>query len=292
MQNSKIKFINMHKKNKIQEIIIEPGKSPGRDGLEELYKARFLIWNLILRNIKTSYRELHLGIIWIYVRPLIYVLIFFYIKQRSNANLQAGIEYNLFVYSGVIFWWYFIDALGASTRSIYKDSSLITKIYYPRIITPIIPIISRFREFAFQLLLIPLGIYYYERFPDEYFFLLPIIILQIMLNAFGIGLASAALSIRTKDIITFQKYIFQVGMFLCPVIYSPNILLGAYRDIYYIINPIVAPMEMFRISIFGLHESRAPLWEWGISWGWTCIFLITGLLLFKAVEKDLADNVL
>lgn len=282
----------MKKEKQIHETIIEPGMSPGRDGLAELYEARFLIWNLILRNIKTSYRDLHLGIIWIYVRPLIYVLIFFYIKQRSNANLQAGIEYNLFVYSGIIFWWYFIDALGASTRSIYKDSSLITKIYYPRIITPIVPIISRFREFAYQLMLIPIGIIYYERYPGEYLFFMPIILLQIMLNSLGLGLLSAAVSIRTKDVITLQKYIFQVGMFLCPVIYSPNILLGTYRDIYYIINPIVAPMEMFRISIFGLHESRVPWWEWCASWGWTCLFLIAGFLLFKTVEKDLADNVI
>jgi lipopolysaccharide transport system permease protein len=274
------------------ETIIEPGGSGGRDAFKDIYKSRFLIWNLILRNIKTSYRDLHLGIFWVFVRPLIYVMIFFFIKKRSNANLQAGIEYSLYVYSGVIFWWYFIDAVTATTNSIYKDSSLITKIYYPRIITPIVPIISRFREFFYQILLIPAGAIYYDRYPDVFIFLLPMVIVQIMLIAFGIGLLSSAISTRTKDVITFQKYIFQVGMFLCPVIYSPNILLGNFRDVYYIINPIVAPMEIFRIAIFGLHEARIPWWEWGVSWSWTCLFIIAGVFAFKMVENDLADKVI
>src|SRR5262245_14895779 len=122
------------------ETVIVPPKGWGSYSFREIWEARFILWNLIMRNIRSSYADMRWGVLWTLLRPIIFVSVVFTIKHRSNAQMAEGVNYVLFLYSGLVLWWYFVAALSAATKSVFKDSGLISKIYYPRIITPIVPV--------------------------------------------------------------------------------------------------------------------------------------------------------
>ncbi len=273
-----------------QEIIIKPHSGWAALNLQELISARYLLWNLIRRNVKKPYIDLSFGVFWTLLRPLLFVFVFFVIKQKSNADMKEGLQYVLFVYSGVILWWYFANATTSATKSIYKDKNLITKVYYPRLITPIVPVVAGTTDLFIQMALLPVGMLVYWRFPDWHILLLPLVFLHVMILALGLGLIIASMSLESRDFISMMDYILYIAMFLSPVIYSPSILPEKFHGLYYVINPVAAPLQVFRASLFG--GLQIPWNGWGLSFLISVCLLILGAFIFKRVEAYLADYVL
>ena len=257
--------------------------------LREIYEARYLLWNLIRRNAQTPYLDVSFGVIWTLLRPVLFVFVFSFIRRASNADMKTGLEYILYVYTGVTMWWYFVESSTNATKSIFKDSSLITKIYYPRVISPVAPVIARLKEFSIQATIYPVGMIIFGHYPDWHLFLLPLVVLQVMVLALATGLSTAALAVKSQDFLSIQKYIFYIGMFLSPVIYSPDLLSDRYQGLYYFFNPMAAPLEMFRVALFS--GMKAPWTAWGVSAAFSILALFVGILAFRRMEAHLADNV-
>jgi lipopolysaccharide transport system permease protein len=273
-----------------QEIVITPPRSFGALSVRELYESRYLLWNLVRRNAAVPYLDLSFGVFWTLLRPLIFVFVFAFIKRASNADMRTGVEYILYVYTGLTMWWYFVEASRNATNSVFKDASLITKIYYPRLISPIAPVIARLTDFAIQATLIPVGMIAYGHYPDWRIVLLPLVVLHVMALALAVGFLTAALAARSQDFVSVQRYILYIGMFLSPVIYSPDLLSRRYQGFYYVVNPAAAPLEMFRATLFS--GVAAPWWPWVVSCAVTSALLGIGIAAFRRMEAHLADHVL
>jgi lipopolysaccharide transport system permease protein len=271
------------------EIVITPPTGLGALSLREIYDARYLLWNLVRREARTPYLDLSFGVFWTLVRPLLFVFVFLFIRRASNADMKTGVEYTLYVYTGVTMWWYFVDATTAATNSIFKDASLITKIYYPRMISPIAPVIARLKELSTQALLYPVGMIAFAHYPDWHIVLLPLVVLQFILMALALGFFTAALAARSQDFLSVQRYVLYIGMFLSPVIYSPELLTERFQGLYYALNPLAAPLEMLRVALFS--GVPAPWTGWGISAGFTLAALAGGIVAFRRMEAQLADTV-
>jgi lipopolysaccharide transport system permease protein len=274
----------------VPEIVITPSRGIGTLNLREVYEARYLLWNLVRRNAQAPYLDLSFGVFWTLLRPLLLVFVFVFIKNASNADMKTGgLDYVLYVYTGITMWWYFVDASTTATKSIFKDAALITKVYYPRVISPVAPVIARLTEWSIQALLYPVGMIAFGHYPDWHIVLLPLVVIHVMVLALAVGLTTAALAIRSQDFLSIQRYVFYVGMFLSPVIYSPALFSERFRDIYYLVNPLAAPLEMFRVALFA---GVTPPWgAWAVSAGLTVIMLTLGVAAFRRVEADLADAV-
>src|SRR5688572_24079632 len=184
------------------EIVITPPKGLSALSLREIYDARYLLWNLVRREARTPYLDLSFGVFWTLVRPLLFVFVFLFIRRASNADMKTGVEYVLYVYTGVTMWWYFVDATTAATNSIFKDASLITKIYYPRMISPIAPVIARLKELSTQALLYPVGMIAFGHYPDWHLVVLPVVVFQFMVMALACGFFTAALAARSQDFLS------------------------------------------------------------------------------------------
>ena len=90
-----------------EETIIRPPSKITFLNLRELYEFRHMLWGMVRRDIKIKYSELSLGIFWAVARPLIMLLVFILIKRFSHANMYVTITYSVYVYSGLILWFYF-----------------------------------------------------------------------------------------------------------------------------------------------------------------------------------------
>lgn len=272
------------------EILITPARGYPKINFQELIAARFLLWNLIKRNVITSYVEHRYGVFWTLFKPVLFVLVAIFIKHASQAKLQEGLEYVPFVYTGLALWWYFADATSSAARSIYKDRGLITKVYYPRIMSPIAPIIALSVDLLIRLSIVPFAMFYYSYFPDLSLIFLPIIILNVMFLSLGIGLIVAAISTFFRDVEKILAHLIYLGLFLSPVLYSVDMIPQQYRQLYLLINPMAVPLENFRYALFS--NSPIQYTHLSISCLLAGIIFLVGFFFFSKVEANLADKVL
>jgi lipopolysaccharide transport system permease protein len=274
----------------LQEIVITAQSPLGAGGWREIVQHRHLLANLIRREAKLPYLNLSFGVVWALIRALTFAFVFFFIRNSANADMRTGIEYPLYVYTGVTLWWYFVDATTAATASIFKDAGLITKVYYPRAISPAAPVVARLTELALQATMYPVGMLVFGHYPDWRLVLLPLVVLQVMILALGAGMLVAALAVRSQDYMAIQRYLLYIGMFLSPVIFAPALLSPVAQSVYYVVNPMAAPLQMFRASLF--RGADAPWVAWACSVMITLVLFRVSYRLFRRQEAELADAVL
>ena len=281
--------MSTHQRERVEILICPPSARPKMD-LKELWPARFLLWNLVRRNVLTAYVDHRYGVVWTIFKPVLFVLVAIFIKNASQANLLEGVAYVPFVYSGLALWWFFVDATTGAARSIYKDRGLITKVYYPRLVTPIAPVLAVSVDLLIRLSILPLVMLYYAYKPDWRLALLPLILANVMFFSLGVGLLVASFSTRYRDIEKILAYVLYMGLFLSPVLFSSDMIPEQHRSLYFILNPMAAPLENFRAVLF----AHSPIhWgEWGISFAISMVVLLAGLISFSRTQVYLADRVL
>src|SRR5258706_16265085 len=118
------------------EIVIEPGSAGFEPGLHDLWRYRELLYFLIWRDIKIRYKQTLLAAGWAIIQPL-FAMLLFTLFFGSLARIPSdGVPYPLFAYAGLLPWTFFANALTNSGNSLVGSSSLITKVYFPRVIIP------------------------------------------------------------------------------------------------------------------------------------------------------------
>jgi len=108
--------------------------------LTEIWRVRNMVSNLIRSSALLPYSNTYFSYLWTLLRPFIFLGVIVFIKQRSGGNMGEEIPYPLFLYSGLILWWYLVDAIKQSARSVFTYQGLISKIYFPRVIAPAVPV--------------------------------------------------------------------------------------------------------------------------------------------------------
>ena len=121
--------------------------------LKELWQARDLIKLLMLRDLRTSYKQTVLGPLWFFVQPLCTALIFTVVFGRIGKITAPGTPQFLFFMAGVTAWGYFAAALSKTSATFTGNSGLFGKVYFPRLAVPISVVGTSLITFAIQLLL-------------------------------------------------------------------------------------------------------------------------------------------
>jgi len=272
-----------------EEIVIRPRSRGIAAQISEIGKARFMLWNLIKSAALLPYADLALGIFWTFARPLIFVAVIVFIRNKSNAQMGETVPYALYVFGGLILWWYFVDATKQSSRSLYRYRGLLTKVYYPRLITPLVPVIARLFDLGLQLFaIIPLMLYF-ERLPNWHIFMMPLLVVHVAFLALGFGFLFSVLSAAIKDFERMLDFALYLAFFMSPVIFSLRIVPTEYRQAYAFFNPMVGPLEVFRNVLFGGESVDYAVW--GLSALSTLFVTALGVLIFLRYEERLAEMV-
>ncbi len=270
--------------------VIRAYRSGGRSLFRDFYDARHMFWNMVRTAAVMPYRELSFGFLWAMIRPVVFLLVIVFIKNRSGADMGTNVEYTLFVFSGIISWWYFSDATSGSANSIYVHRSIITKMYFPRVIIPVMPVIVRSFDWFLQFLALFVIMAWYGRSPDAEVWLIPVAILNLMVLALAVGFLFAVLSTYFRDVQQALGNALYVGLFISPVIYSHTLVPEQYRLLYVTLNPTVGPLTALRAGLFDVYPpDYAAL---GISIVVTLILLVIGVYAFTRIEDDLPERVL
>jgi lipopolysaccharide transport system permease protein len=276
------------KNSSIKPTIIRPVSRLSRDEIREFYRYRNLLWNMILKAIRIDFGDMTLGFFWAVVRPVAMVFIFTFIRNKSGANLYVEIAYPLYLYSGLIFWFHFRDATMATAKSIMKDAVLMKRVYFPRIFTPIVPGIAQLYTLAIAMIPLAAMMVWFGIHPGWRMLLLPLVVLQTTLLIIGIGLIFACLIIARADFEKLLNICLYLGLFVSPVIFSPEMIPKAGRWIYFM-NPMAGNLLAFRSCLFD--GFPFPTWQFFYSSGFAALCFIGGLQIYRKAEILLADKI-
>ena len=183
-----------------------------------------MLYFLTLRDIKVRYKQTMMGIAWVIIQPLLTVLIFTLVFNRFVRLDTGPLPYPLFALSGLLLWLFFANAVTNSTNSLLSNSNLITKVYFPRLFIPAASVGAGLVDLGVAFLLLIVLCVYYGVALTLNLLLVPLLILLMALLALGVGLLSAAMTVKYRDLRHALPFIIQLWMFASPVIYPASLV--------------------------------------------------------------------
>jgi lipopolysaccharide transport system permease protein len=265
--------------------IIKPKVGWQAVNIKELREYRDLFFFLVWRDIKVLYAQTILGFLWAILQPLIQIVLFTIIFGKIAKLSTDGIPYVLFSSAAIIPWTYMSQSMTTSSQSLVTGQHVLGKVYFPRLLFPITPILAKLVDFSISLLIILLLFSYYKMMPTWNLLLLPFFIGLMIMVATGVGVWLSAMAIRFRDVKFAMPFFIQMLMYTGPIVYSASSISDKYRFIYSL-NPIVSVVEGFRACLLG----TPFLWQFIIPGAITAIVLfVSGVFYFQRMERVFVD---
>ncbi len=279
----------------------------------ELFKFRDLLFTLIKRDVQVVYKQSVIGFGWAVIKPMVQMIIFtFLFTYIAKVQMDDdSVPYMVFNFVALVPFTYFSSALTASTSSLISNESFITKVYFPRLIIPLVPIIAKLVDFGIAMVVLGFMLfYYYQTQPGSVeingnILFLPLLILILIMFSFGISLWFSALAIQYRDLNQIVTFLAQFMMYMAPIVWPFSRLKGItqgieswsgidgianYFEKIYSFFPLVGVIEGFRTALIG--GKAYPNMPWDLILNGTImslLILVSGIYFFRSKESIFAD---
>lgn len=274
----------------MKKVIIEAKKGWELIDLKELIDYRDLLFFMVLKEIKVLYTQTVLGLSWAIVRPVSSMIIFSVVFGNLAKVPSDGIPYPVFSYVALVPWTYFSTAMTQSTQSLIGKRSIFTKVYFPRLIIPLTPVLSGLLDFFIALTIVFGFMLWYRILPTWNILWLPMLILLMIITSAGIGMWLSSLVIQYHDIKHGMHFLSQVLMFMTPVVWPVSLITDKFGEtarIIYGFYPMAGVIEGFRSALLG--HNPMP-WDLLLTGTITSVlFFVSGAFFFKRKERIFAD---
>jgi lipopolysaccharide transport system permease protein len=270
-----------------ETIVLEPGRQERRYW-RDLWRYRELFQVLAWRDLSVRYKQTAIGALWAVIRPFLTMLVFTVIFGRlARLPSDGTAPYALMVFAGMLPWTLFASALTEASNSLINNATLISKIYFPRLIVPIATVVVSFVDFLIGFIILVLLMIWYGFLPAWQILFLPFFALLAFVASIGPSLSIAALNVKYRDFRYIIPFIVQFGLYVSPVGFSSNIVPVQWR-LLYSLNPMVGVIDGFRWCILG---KQSGLYLPGLALGLavTVFLLWLGVSQFRKTEKTFAD---
>lgn len=256
--------------------------------LSSLWEYRELFYFLVWRDLKVRYKQTALGVVWVILQPLAFMLLFSLFFGYLARLPSDGVPYPIFAYAALLPWQLFANALTASGHSLVANQELLKKVYFPRLLIPLSSACVGLLDFAISFFVLLGLMAYYGLSASVALVTLPLFVVLALATAMAVGLWLSALNVQYRDVQFIIPFLTQFWFFSTPIAYSSTLIPDAWRP-WYGLNPMVGVIDGFRWSLLG---QSAPL---GISVAVssivTLLLLISGLVYFRRMERSFADIV-
>jgi lipopolysaccharide transport system permease protein len=268
------------------EVVIKRVEKPRLD-LGEIWAHRELLYLLAWRDFKVRYKQTVIGASWVVFQPVLTMVVFTVFFNRLLGVTSPGGNYATFAFVGLIYWNLFATAFQYSSLSIISNQSLITKVYFPRIIAPLASTLVFVVDFAVaSLVLIGLMAFYGVR-PGllGIALVLPLLIVTLLWTN-GLGAFFAAVNVKYRDVRIAVPYLTQTLLFVTPVIYPVSYIPKSFRVFTYI-NPMAGVVTAIRAEL--IHQGSVSWPGVAISSAVAVAAALFGVRYFIRTERGFAD---
>ena len=256
--------------------------------LKELWKYRELIYFFAWRDIKVRYKQTVLGAAWAIIQPVSTMVVFSVLFGRLAKMPSEGVPYPIFCFAGLLPWTYFASALSSGSSSIVRGSSLIKKVYFPRLAIPLSSVLPGVVDFALSFLVLLCMMFYFGIVPTWNIVWLPFLLLLATVMALGTSLWLTSLNVKFRDVGHTVPFLTQMWMYFTPIIYPSSALPEPWRTLCGL-NPLAGVIEGFRWALLGTNTKPGPIIV--LSSLTALAVLVSGAFYFRRVEKTFADIV-
>ena len=268
------------------EIVIEAGHSE-RQYWKDLWRYRELFWFLAWRDVLVRYKQTVIGIAWSVIRPLLTMIVFTIIFGRLAGFPSGGAPYPILVFAAMLPWQLFSNALAESSNSLVVNATMLSKVYFPRLIVPTSAVIVSLIDFLISLGIMAALMLWYGFIPGHRMIVLPLFLLLVVAVALGLGIWTAALNVKYRDFRYIVPFLVQFGLYISPVGFSSSVIPDHWRLVY-CLNPMVGAIDGFRWAILGGDTQLYPP-GLGLSVTLAMLILWLGLRYFRKTERTFAD---
>lgn len=274
-------------------LVIEPRSGWRLIDWRELVDYRELFFFLVWRDIKALYKQSVLGFGWAIVQPVVNMVLFTLIFGKLAGVSTDGAPGPLFYFVALVPWTYFSNAVTSSSTSLISQTNLLSKVYVPRLVIPMTPVLAKLVDFAIACGVLAVLLATYHWTSPEFTFrlspelmVLPLLLLLLVLSAAGAGLWLATLAVRYRDVKFALPFLVQILMYAAPVVWPASLLPEHLRP-WVGLYPMYGVIEGFRAALLQTH---AIPWEL-IASGFlgALVLAVVGAFVFRRQERWFAD---
>ena len=273
--------------------IIKPNVSLFDIDFKEIISYKDLIWMFVKRNIVIQYKQTILGPLWFFVNPILTTVMFMVVFGGIAGISTDGLPQPLFYLSGICLWNYFSICLTRTSATFVENEHIFGKVYFPRLVMPVSVTISSLITLGIQLSLLgAVYVYYWVQgfagYPNIYILLTPVLILMLAGLALGFGIIISSMTTKYRDLTILFSFIVQLWMYATPIIY-PLSMMSPNKQWIAAINPVTSIVETFKYALLG--QGTFSWLYLGYSFGFMCVVLVVGVVVFNRVQRGFMDTV-
>ena len=262
--------------------------------LREVWQYRDLITLFTKRTFTLTYKQTILGPVWLFLNPLISSVIYAFVFGGIAGIGTDGIPSLLFYMSGNAIWIFFSGCVTKNASTFTANANVFGKVYFPRLTIPISNVLSSIIQFGIQMLMVIVLLIYYVAVGAVHphwgaWLLIPFVLIHLGLLGLGCGIIISSLTTKYRDLTILVTFGVQLWMYITPVVYPLSQLGDSWMKTILMINPVTAPVEMFRYALLG--QGTIMPGYLAYSWMVTIAVVIVGIMIFNKVEKTFMDTV-
>jgi len=260
--------------------------------LEEIFVQlkgnRWLIYQLFRREFLTVQSRSLVGVLWVFLMPLISVGIFVLLNRSGIFNIgNIDVPYPIYAILGMAFWQFFAVGLRESSDSLVRASSMIVRINFPKKVLVIAAIGKSLISFLFQFVIVLLLFLGYGIAPSSSILLLPVFVIPILLLTVGLGFIVSLLNSIMRDVGNLLSILIMFLMFCTPVLYSTPTVgrfaeLTMYNPLFYLVS---VPRELILTGSTSLGVNYL------VSSIMSFVVFLTCLVAFHMTETRIAERI-
>lgn len=256
--------------------------------LSDIWPHRYLLGQLIKRDVLLRYRGAMFGVLWIFLSPLfmlaIFAFVFGQVFQARWPQQDSGLPFWLLLYGGLIIFNIFAETVSRAPTSVRGYPSFVKKIVFPLHILPLVPLGAALVHGTFNFLILLAALAWTGDLHVR-IALFPVVLLPVLLLALGLSWFMAAWGVFIKDMTQIVPIFVQVMLFLSPVFYPVSAVPEALRPLYRY-NPFGTVVETSRALLGG----QAIDWgAWGVTLACGLGVLLLGYAFFQHSREEFAD---
>ena len=263
-----------------------PARPVWREVLAEQIEYRELFRCIVGRDLMVRYKQTALGVLWAVFMPLLNTAIFSVIF-RHVTTIKTPVPYPVFAFCGLWAWYFFVSSLRISVTSLTNNSTLISKVYFPREILPFAAVAVSLVDFVISATILVALMVYYKVPVGMNLLWLPMVALVHVAFTTGVALLLSMSNLFYRDIRYLFEILIAVLMFGTSVLYPVDQIPGA-AGVILRINPVSAIVDAYR-SVLLLNAP--PPATFGPTAALAAVVLVAGWLLFHRAEFNFAENI-
>ena len=270
----------------LPHVRIQPARGLLDLDLAALWQYRELIYILVWRDVTVRYKQTLLGVAWSMFQPVATMLIFTVVFSVMGKIPSDGFPYPVFLYAGLLPWFYVSQALSRGGTSLVGEAPLISKVYFPRLILPLSATIAPLVDLALAFVAFLGLMAWFGIIPTWRILSLPLFAALAATITLAAGLWISALYVKYRDVGHILPMFIQLWMFVSPILYPVSKVPESWRALY-ALNPVVSVVEGFRWAL--IPGIQVDLMMFLRSLGVVFVVFVGGLIYFRSMERTFAD---